>query len=464
MKNIIFITLLLIHGVVSAQHDHTKHSDPKPKQQKEKNASEHPMKSDTMKDHMHDMQHGEKDEHAEHAMSNSYSRHLPMHRNGSGTGWSPDASPMYGVMVEKPLWSHMFHYNIFARYNNQDFTSKGSRGDEDFDIPTWFMFMGQRPVGETGLFHYSTMISFDPFLVCENGYPLLFQSGESYNGEPLVDRQHPHDLFSELAASYAHSFSEKSDLFLYLGYPGEPALGPVAFMHRASALDNPNSPLSHHWVDATHITFGVATLGLRTGLFKFESSIFTGREPDEDRYDLDKPRFDSWSGRISLNPNEKWAFQVSHGFLKSPESFHPDENINRTTASATYASANSGPSALQGTFVWGMNSIKDEDSQHAFMVEGAARFDKAVVYGRYDFVQKSAEELNLAGEPFEGNPTFNINAFTFGLNYDLFRQKGISIAPGTQVTLNITDKDLKPIYGDWPLGFQIYLRVYPTKS
>jgi hypothetical protein len=143
--------------------------------------------------------------------------------------------------------------------------------------------------------------------------------------------------FSELSVAYSHAFSKKADVFAYVGYPGEPALGPVAFMHRASALFNPDAPISHHWIDATHITFGVATLGVRVGNFKLEGSSFTGREPDENRYDLDRPRFDSWSGRLSFNPSKNWALQVSHAYIKSPESLHPDENIHRTTASAEYS-------------------------------------------------------------------------------------------------------------------------------
>src|SRR5207253_9881589 len=171
----------------------------------------------------------------------------------------------------------------------------------------------------------------------EKGYPLLFQTGETANGRPLVDRQHPHDLFSELAISYSYALSKKTDVFAYLGYPGEPALGPVTFMHRPSSLDNPNSPISHHWVDATHITFGVVTIGFRLGKFKLEGSSFTGREPNGNRYSFDKPRFDSRSGRLAFNPNKNWAIQVSHGFVKSPEELHPVENIYKTTASVVYS-------------------------------------------------------------------------------------------------------------------------------
>ena len=139
------------------------------------------------------------------SMSSALSINLPMGRNGSGTGWLPDASPMYGIMLHSNKWMYMFHGNIFFRYNNQDFTKKGSRGNEQIDAPNWFMFMAQRQIGNKGLFNFSTMLSLDPLTVGGRGYPLLFQSGEAYKGNAIVDRQHPHDLFSELSVSYSQS-------------------------------------------------------------------------------------------------------------------------------------------------------------------------------------------------------------------------------------------------------------------
>ncbi len=191
------------------------------------------------------------DDHANHAisgntMTHAFSRNLPMTRNGSGTAWVPDNSPMYGYMFHTPKWMYMVHGNTFLRYNKQDLFNKGGRGDEKFDIPNMWMFMGQRNVGKRGLFHFSTMISLDPITIGDEGYPLLFQTGETYKGQPLIDRQHPHDLISELSVSYAHALSPRSDIFLYIGYPGEPALGPAAFVHRASGFMNPDAPLTHH--------------------------------------------------------------------------------------------------------------------------------------------------------------------------------------------------------------------------
>ncbi|MBO9681646.1 MAG: hypothetical protein J7502_03050 [Flavisolibacter sp.] len=394
-------------------------------------------------------------------MSHAYSLNLPMGRNGSGTGWLPDASPMYGYMFHTPKWMYMLHYNFFLRYNNQDFTGKGSRGDSKIDVPNFIMLMAQHQVGKNGLFHYNIMSSFDA-VTGGNGYPLLFQSGEAYKGKPIVDRQHPHDLFSELSVSYSQALSKKADVFVYVAYPGEPALGPVAFMHRPSAMDNPDAPLSHHWVDATHITFGVATIGVRYGQFKIEGSSFTGREPDEHRYNFDKPRFDSWSGRLSYNPTENWALQVSHGFVKSPELLHTDEDVNRTTASAIYSKAFASNSTFNATAVWGMNKIKDHDGENAILVEGEWRKNKLALHSRYEWVQKGIEELSLDESFYGHDAVFPVNAFTLGFNYDLLKLGGSRLAGGGQWTLYHADERLNSLYGKNPMAVEVYLRLYPS--
>lgn len=202
--------------------------------------------------------HREDHEHLDHAsappMSHAFSLNLPMTRNGSGMAWLPDASPMYGYMIHTSKWMYMLHGNLFLRYNKQDIFKKGSRGGEKWDVPNWLMGMGQRRIGQNGLFRFSAMLSLDPLTVGGAGYPLLFQTGEAWQGKPLVDRQHPHDFFSELSVAYSHALSPKADIFIYLGYPGEPALGSVAFMHRPSAMYNPDAPLTHHWNDAGRLT------------------------------------------------------------------------------------------------------------------------------------------------------------------------------------------------------------------
>jgi hypothetical protein len=390
-------------------------------------------------------------------MSHAFSLNLPMEKNGSGTGWLPDASPMYGYMFHTPKWMYMLHGNLFLRSNNQDVFKKGSRGAEKFDAPNWVMLMGQRKVGQKGLFHFSTMLSLDPLTMGGSGYPLLFQSGETFKGKPLVDRQHPHDFFSELSISYAHAFSKDVDAFIYLGYPGEPALGPVAFMHRPAALYNPDAPLSHHWSDATHITFGVATLGVRFGKVKIEGSSFTGREPNAQRFDFDKPRFDSWTGRISYNPSKSFALQASHGFIKSPEELHGDEDVNRTTASAIFSNK-----FLNISAAYGLNKVKDHHGEKSILLEGSKAFKRTTIYSRYEYVQKSVEELVLDETVYGHDAIFPVNALTLGVNYDLLQFADTRLSAGTQFSIYHADKRLNNLYGKNPMAFEVYLRVYPS--
>ena len=441
MKILIAISLLLVTLPAVAQHE--QHQDTLPHHQHQTDSTSH---------HETTMQV---------PMGHAFSLHLPMTRNGSGTAWLPDASPMFGYMVHSKKWMYMFHGSAFLRYNHQDFTGKGTRGGEKTDAPNWFMAMGQRRVGNSGLFHFSTMFSFDAPIAGGSGYPLLFQTGESYKGKALVDRQHPHDLISELSVSYSHAISEKADVFAYVGYPGEPALGPVTFMHRPSSLDNPNSPVTHHWVDATHITFGVATIGARIGKFKLEGSSFTGREPNENRYDFDKPRFNSWSGRLSANPSRNWALQVSHAFVKSPEELHPGENVHKTTASAIFNSEVISNRYFSGTVLWGMNKFNDRKGENAFLAEASWHLDKSAIYGRYEFAEKSAEELVLDEQIFGHHTLYGINALTLGYNYDFLQFAGLRLAAGGNISVYEAPRALDELYGKRPLSFQIYLRLYP---
>ena len=455
MKKIIGIVALgfLVGYNANAQHEHHNMQDTtKPKMQT----------SDTTKMDHHNMHGMKTDKPMNHNMSHAYSLNLPMNRNGSGTGWLPDAAPMYGYMLHSPKWMYMLHGNLFLRYNNQDFTNKGSRGENEIDAPNWLMFMGQRQVGKKGLFHFSTMISLDAALGGGSGYPLLFQSGEAYQGKAIVDRQHPHDFFSELSVSYTHAISPKADVFAYVGYPGEPALGPVAFMHRPSALGNPDAPLSHHWSDATHITFGVATVGVRYGQFKLEGSSFTGREPDEHRYDFDKPRFDSWSGRLSFNPSKNWALQVSHSFVKSPELLHA-HNVNRTTASGIYSKDLSNNSTFNAAAVWGVNKIAGHEGENAVLLEGEWRKNKFALHSRYEWTQKSLEELSLDENTFGNDAVFPVNALTVGFNYDLFKLGQTRVAGGSQLTFYHAENRLNSVYGKNPMAVEVYLRLYPSR-
>ncbi|HET9825980.1 MAG TPA: hypothetical protein VFP87_11630 [Chitinophagaceae bacterium] len=420
---------------------------------------DHKMSLDNMQD---TMKHGMNMEQMNMSMSHSFSRNLPMNRDGSGTSWMPDASPMYMYMAMKNKSIFMLHGNIFLRYTRQDLFDKGSRGGHHFDAPNWFMGMYDKYIGEKGLFNATAMISLDPLLVTKRGYPLLFQSGESYKGKKLVDRQHPHDLFSALSIAYTQMLNRDVDVFVYFGYPGEPALGPPTFMHRISAMNDPDAPLGHHWQDATHISFGVGTLGVRYKNFKIEGSIFTGREPDENRYDFDRIKFDSYSYRLSFNPSKSWALQFSQGFVHSPELLEPTVNVTRTTASAVYSTwLNENNKYLAQSLVWGMNHSTDSYNENSALYEANVQLNRQAVYGRYEFVQKSAAELDLESE--FGNTNFNINAFTLGYNRTIWNYPYVQLVAGAQATINFSPRALQDLYGKTPMGAEVYLQLKPNR-
>ena len=396
-------------------------------------------------------------------MNSQFSRNLPMSRDASGTSWQPDESPMYAYMFHGKKWMTMVHGNIFARYNNQDIFNSGSRGGAKFDAPNMIMAMTQRKVGNKGLFAINTMFSLDPFTVGAGGYPLLYQTGESYRGKKLVDRQHPHDLFAELSVAYTQALSKKTDLYLSVGYPGEPALGPPVFMHRLSAMSNPDAPLGHHYADATHITFGVATLGFRYNDFKLEGSTFKGREPDEFRYNFDAPKFDSYSVRLSYNPSKQWALQVSNGWLHSPEDNEPLQNVDRFTASAIHTKMLSADSYVATTLLYGQNHFSDNGKTvPSALIESTLQMHKVAVYGKFEYVQKDAEELDLNNPATGYDPNFNINALTLGVNRIISTVKHTDLRLGLQGTLNVSPPALRQLYGTTPVGFEVYLRISPS--
>ncbi|GAB2791189.1 hypothetical protein GCM10027275_40170 [Rhabdobacter roseus] len=402
----------------------------------------------------------------EYTMTHAFSLSLPMTRNGSGTGWQPDATPMYAYMRHGSRWNYMLHASVFLRYTAQNLNNSGRKGaDARVSVPNWVMGMAQRQVGQNGLLTLRGMMSLDRPFDGGAGYPLLYQSGETWRGVPLIDRQHPHDLVSELAVAYTQRLGPKLDLTLYAGYPGEPALGPTAFMHRMSAFNNPDAVLGHHWQDATHITFGVVTAGVRYGKFKAEASRFTGREPDENRYNFDKPRFDSHSYRLLFNPSAAWALQVSRGWIKNPEVLHPDVDVIRTTASVQHSLPLTGEDRwLATSLVWGLNDAGADHKDNALLLESNLQLNKWAVYGRYEWIQKTAEEL-FVQEPagFHHDDVFVVQGLTLGLNRQLGYWAHTLLQLGAQGTFHRQSEALVPFYGANPVSAQVYLRLTPAR-
>ncbi|HEV8592960.1 MAG TPA: hypothetical protein VGQ55_12720, partial [Pyrinomonadaceae bacterium] len=350
------------------RHDHATPSGEKPMPAEHQHAPQKPAEhqhqeqSAPMEEPMqHDMHGGMEHGGMQHAMRSSTNLGEPMSREGSGTSWLPDSSPMHGyTKMFDDGGMLMLHGMAFLRYtsigSSRDASVAGKGSRSRVDAPSMFMAMYTRPVGEKAQVGIRAMLSLDPLIERGYGYPLLYQSGELYRGEPIHDRQHPHDFISELAGTFSYKFNDKNSFFVYAGLPGEPALGPPMYLHRPSGANNPDAPIGHHWQDSTHITYGVVTAGFTHDKFKLEASAFNGTEPDENRWAFDKPRLNSYSGRFSFNPTKEWSFQISHGYLKFPERSEPDLKVlRRTTASAIYNKKISETSFWSNAFVWGQN-------------------------------------------------------------------------------------------------------------
>jgi len=390
---------------------------------------------------------------------------MSMGAMGSGTAWQASSGPMFMHHWNKNDWLLMLHYNAFVGVNAQG----GPRGVTKFESANWLMPMAFRKLGR-GTLQLRGMFSAEPFTFPPGGSPLLFQTGETYKGQPIIDRQHPHDLFMELSAQYTHPLGERGTWFTYFGYPGEPALGPVAFMHRMSASENPAATLAHHLQDSTHITFGVLTTGFTYRWFKLEGSIFNGREPDENRYDFDAHKWNSRAARLWFMPNRNWALQVSHGFLRSPEGNEPEVDIRRTTASLQY-NRKFDRGNWASAFVWGRNHVSGHDdgiiNLNSYTAESTVQFlDKNYLYTRLELVDKD-DLLRPSDRALLGiaqhHPVFRIGAYTVGGARDIWNTDKVSLAVGGDVTFYSKPSVLDRLYSENPVSWKLFFRVRPAK-
>ena len=377
----------------------------------------------------------------------------PMSRESSGTSWQPEATPMDMLSTEAGAWSLMLHGFANVVVDRQS----GPRGGHKTFSETMLMGMAVRELG-VGTLGLRSMVSLDPTMG-SSGYPLLYQTGETADGRtPLVDRQHPHDAFMELSAGYSAPVGEDGAAFVYVGLPGEPALGPPTFMHRYSGMRNPEAPLTHHWFDSTHITFGVATLGVSHGPLKLEGSVFNGREPDQARWNLETRRFDSWSTRLSYNPTSAWALQASYGYLKSPEALEPDASVRRFTASASHhASFEHGEWAT--TLAWARNDKRGPEGRSrlpgAFLESTFVARDRHTIFGRYEQVDK--DELFDAGDPLHGR-AFVIRKLSLGYIYDVVASGPVRWGIGGVVSRPHGPSMLDAYRGGSPLSYLVFVQ------
>jgi hypothetical protein len=373
-----------------------------------------------------------------------------MTREASGTGWQPDSTPVEGIHAMHGAWMTMLHGFADAIYDAQG----GPRGNSQTFSTSMLMFMARRELAE-GAFGVHLMLSAEP-LMGASGYPLLFQTGETADGRvPLIDRQHPHNLLIEAAATYSRDLAPGSSVFVYAGPAGEPALGPTPFMHRLSGTDNPEAPITHHWLDSTHVSFGVVTAGYVWRQFKLDASAFNGREPDQHRYDVELRPLDSYSARLTWNPSGEWSMQVSSGRLASPEQLEPGVAVHRTTGSVSY----NAPFGQwwQTTLAWGHNSPSQGAASSGWLLESALKLTASqTLFGRAERVAK--DELFLAGAPLAGE-MFSVEKLSLGYIYDFLERGALSIGIGGLASTYSYPAPLDPVYGYRATSYMLFLRA-----
>jgi hypothetical protein len=378
-------------------------------------------------------------------------------REGSGTAWLPDTTPMYGLHRTAGSWQLMGHGNVFAQF----LYDSGERGRDQFGSINWVMGMARRDLAG-GRFGVRGMFSLEPWSIRGCGYPDLLATGEVCDGETIHDRQHPHDLFMELAAEYDRAIRGSLRWQVYGGPAGEPALGPVAYPHRLSAMPNPLAPISHHWLDATHITFGVVTGGLYDRRWKAEASVFNGREPDEHRADFDFAAFDSFSGRLWFLPTPAVAVQVSAGHLNEAEVGHdggPPVDVDRITASATYHRAPGDESVWASTLAWGLNREEGESTNALLIETNFTLRERHTWFGRFEVGGKPADDLDVHGS----DDIFTVAKLQAGYTRYLDAWRGLKPGFGGMISASVVPKTLEPVYGERVnLGFGVFLTLRPA--
>lgn len=375
----------------------------------------------------------------------------------SGTSSDPGSAHAHMTHIRKSRWTLMVHGTAFIT----DIQQTGPRGEDQIASPNWFMMAGARGVG-AGALMLRGMLSLDPATVRQRASPQLFQTGEEHDGVPIVDGQHPHDFFMELAVAYARPFGRKSSFLLYAAPVGDPALGPVAFPHRSSNAENPTAVLGHHLQDSTHIASDVITAGWDCGTFRIEGSGFHGAEPDNERWNIDQGPIDSWAMRASFRPTREWVAQLSRGKLTNPEAHEPGD-ITRSTASVLYQ-RDFPEGGLSAGAVWGRNDLEEGLTLESYLIETAWNFsERNYVFGRFERVDRN--EL-FADDPRQeaafsaaGIHFFTVNAATAGYTRDFPWLPGWQTGIGADATAYRIPSTLGPFYGSGPRAYHLFLRI-----
>jgi hypothetical protein len=370
-----------------------------------------------------------------------------LRHSASGTSLEPNSSDPPMLMRMEEGWMQMLHGQVIVAEQQQS----GPRGRDKLFSANWAMVMAQRTTSNSE-WTFVGMASLEPATISGRYYPELFQQGETAFGKAIIDGQHPHNLFMELAVIYDLSLGKHGLISLYAAPVGDPALGPVAYPHRMSAESNPLAPLAHHLQDSTHISYGVLTGGLSGGRIRVEASGFHGREPGENRWTITIGKVDSWSARLTAAPARDWIAQYSVGRLHSPEMLHPEEDVLRQTASVSmHHSWKAGD--LDATAIWGRNHVAGTTvNANGYLLEADARLrQRQSLWMRIENDDRTTDLLDTtatSGEAVVGR----VQAYTGGYAHRIWHNKWSAVELGAQATLYTAPDRLQPLYDTHPFG------------
>jgi hypothetical protein len=415
----------------------------------------------------------------------------------SGTSAEPASTPASMIMSSYRGWMLMLHGSAFIADTQQHAAANPSGPSpavcEQFNLPcappvvrggdklfstNWIMPMAMRQLGP-GQLTLRTMLSLEPATISGRQYSELFQQGETAFGRPIIDGQHPHNFFMELAALYDIHLGEQTLLSFYAAPIGDPAIGPTAYPHRLSASEDPIAALGHHQEDSTHIAYNVLTAGLTWRWLRFEESGFHGGEPSEQRWGFQPSpnghAIDSYSSRITFSPTANWSSQYSIAHIVSPEALYPGEDQQRQTASIMYnrpfgstTSDGSHAGNWSSTLLWGRTlSLSDSSKENSYLLESLLKFrTRNYVWTRIENAGRSNELLIPPGSSlppdFSESPIGHVAAYTIGYDRDFHIAPHLTAAPGAQFTSYTTPEALISIYGQHPFGAVAFVRFRIT--
>jgi hypothetical protein len=422
-----------------------------------------------------------------------------LNHTNSGTSVEPPSTPVFMLMRNYRGWMLMLHGSAFIADTQQhagsNLSTTGQRGGDKLFSTNWLMPMAMRQLGQNGRYGQltlRTMFSLEPATISARQYPELFQQGETAFGKPIIDGQHPHDFFMEVAALYDIRLGERTLLSLYAAPVGDPAIGPTAYPHRHSASEDPIAALGHHQEDSTHIAFNVFTGGLTWRWLRFEESGFHGAEPTEQRWGFQPSpnghAVDSYSSRITFSPTQNWSSQYSIAHIVSPEALYPHEDQQRQTASIMYNrpfGTHHNTTSMPGmnmsdmatpatgnwstTLLWGRTkSLTDNSKENSYLLESLLQFHtRNYVWTRIENADRSNELLLPPGSTlppnFTESPIGHVAAYTFGYDRDYRIAPHLLAAPGAQFTTYTTPQALISTYGHHPWGVVAFVRLRITK-